>query len=170
MDAIKGHDPSYRAVKDNEELSTALNSKLDDYNENVASMELVLFQQAMEHITRICRIVDQPGGHSLLVGVGGSGKQSLSKLGAYILGQDIFRIVVSTNYTMNDLKTDIQTAFTKAGAQGLPLMFILTDGQIINDRFLMYINDILSTGYVPELFASDELEEILGKVRSEAKS
>jgi len=71
---------------------------------------------------------------------------------------------------MNDLKIDIQTAFTKSGAQGLPLMFILTDGQIINDRFLMYINDILSTGYVPELFASDELEEILNKVRSEAKS
>jgi hypothetical protein len=44
VDSIKGHDPSYRAVKDNEELSTALNSKLDDYNENVASMELVLFQ------------------------------------------------------------------------------------------------------------------------------
>ena len=39
-------------------------------------------------------------------------------------------------------------------------MFILTDGQIINDRFLMYINDILSTGYVPELFALDELEAI----------
>ena len=34
----------------------------------------------------------------------------------------------------------------------------------------MYINDILSTGYVPELFASDELEAINGKVRSEAKS
>lgn len=61
----------------------------------------------MEHITRICRIVDQPGGHSLLVGVGGSGKQSLSKLGAYILTMDIFRIVVSTNYNMGDLKTDI---------------------------------------------------------------
>jgi dynein heavy chain len=49
-------------------------------------------------------------------------------------------------------------------------MFILTDGQIINDRFLMYINDILSTGYVPELFAQDELEAIQGKVRGEAKA
>jgi dynein heavy chain len=86
VDACKGHDPSYRAVKDNEELSDALNGKLEEYNDNVASMELVLFQQAMEHITRICRIVDQPSGHSLLVGVGGSGKQSLSKLSAFILG------------------------------------------------------------------------------------
>ena len=71
---------------------------------------------------------------------------------------------------MNDLKLDIQTAFTKSGAQGLPLMFILTDGQIINDRFLMYINDLLASGYVPELFAKDELDGILGKIRGEAKA
>jgi len=71
---------------------------------------------------------------------------------------------------MGDLKDDIKTAFVKAGAQGNPQLFILTDGQIINDRFLMYINDILSTGYIPELFAADELEEVTGRIRSEAKS
>jgi len=34
----------------------------------------------------------------------------------------------------------------------------------------MYINDILSDGYIPELFAKDELDGLLGKVRGEAKS
>jgi dynein heavy chain len=34
----------------------------------------------------------------------------------------------------------------------------------------MYINDILSTGYIPELFAQDEVEELTGRVRSEAKA
>jgi len=133
-------------------------------------MDLVLFQQAQEHITRICRIIDQPSGHALLVGVGGSGKQSLSKLSAFILHQEVFRIVVSSNYSMGDLKDDIKNAFVKAGAQGNSQLFILTDGQIINDRFLMYINDILSTGYIPELFAADELEEVTGRIRSEAKA
>jgi dynein heavy chain len=116
-------------------------------------MDLVLFNEAMEHITRCCRIVDQPNGHCLLVGVGGSGKQSLSKLSAFILGIEVFRIVVSSSYGMNDLKEDIKTVYMKAGAQGNPQMFILTDTQIISDKFLMYINDILSVGYVAELFA-----------------
>jgi len=44
----------------------------------------------MEHITRIARILFQPNGHALLVGVGGSGKRSLSKLTAFILNQDVF--------------------------------------------------------------------------------
>ena len=61
----------------------------------------------MEHITRIARILYQPNGHALLVGVGGSGKQSLSKLTAFILNQDVFKIVVASNYGLGDLKTDI---------------------------------------------------------------
>lgn len=116
VDQINGHDATYRSVVDFDELKKALEKKLHQYNEEIASMELVLFQQAMEHITRIARIIDQPSGHSLLVGVGGSGKQSLSKLSAFILELDIFRIQPSTNYTMSDLKADIQTVFTKAGA------------------------------------------------------
>lgn len=34
----------------------------------------------------------------------------------------------------------------------------------------MFFNDILSTGYIPELFAKDELDGIIGKIRAEAKS
>ena len=133
-------------------------------------MDLVLFNQAMEHIARICRIVFLPGGNALLVGVGGSGKQSLSKLAAFILTYEIFRIVVATNYTLADLKVDMQTLFTKTGVAGQPTLFLLTDSQIASEYFLVYINDILSAGYIPELFAQDEVDGILGKVRNEAKS
>jgi len=82
----------------------------------------------------------------------------------------VFRIVVTSNYSKMDLKTDIQTAFMKAGVVGQPTLFILTDSQIVKDEFLVYINDILSAGYIPELFAKDELDGIYGKIRSEAKS
>jgi dynein heavy chain len=57
-----------------EHLKGVLEQKLADYNENVSSMNLVLFDQAMEHICRIARIIDMPVGNALLVGVGGSGK------------------------------------------------------------------------------------------------
>ena len=169
VSAAEGHEKSYLPIKDLVQLKNVLEGKLAEYNENVSSMNLVLFDQAMEHICRIARIIDLPVGNALLVGVGGSGKQSLAKLSSFILGYDVIRIIVTTNYNMNDLKTDIQAMYQKAGVQGAQLLFILTDGQITNDKFLVYINDILSSGWIPELFAKDEIDGILGKVRSEAK-
>jgi dynein heavy chain len=47
---------------------------LKEYNDNNAFMGLVLFEDALKHVCRICRIILPPSGHALLVGVGGSGK------------------------------------------------------------------------------------------------
>jgi len=80
------------------------------------------------------------------------------------------RILVSTNYGMNDLKVDLQNMYMKAGVSGSQILFILTDSQITKDMFLVYINDMLSSGWIPELFAKDEMDGIMSKVRAEAKS
>ena len=74
MSMAKGHEPTYAPIEDMDGLRTILEQKMEEYNENVSSMDLVLFNQAMEHITRICRIIYLPAGNGLLVGVGGSGK------------------------------------------------------------------------------------------------
>jgi dynein heavy chain len=72
--SCEGHEASYLPIKGMDHLKGILEAKLEEYNEALSSMNLVLFDQAMEHITRIARIVDLPAGSALLVGVGGSGK------------------------------------------------------------------------------------------------
>lgn len=80
MTVTADDNPVYNAVPGYEQLRKTLNDKLAEYNESNAVMDLVLFQQAMEHICRITRIISQPRGNAMLVGVGGSGKQSLARL------------------------------------------------------------------------------------------
>lgn len=170
VSACQGHEKAYLGLEEIDVLKKVLEDKLFEYNDTNAAMDLVLFQQAMEHICRIARIVDQPSGNALLIGVGGSGKQSLSKLAAFILGYDVYRIMVSTNYSINDLKEDIRTMYTKTGVTGIQMLFVLTDSQITNEKFLVLINDMLSSGWVPDLFPKDEFDGLLGKIRTEAKS
>ena len=31
------------------------------------------------------------------------------------------------------------------------MVLLMTDNQIVNEGFLVYINDLLSTGYIPDL-------------------
>lgn len=47
---------------------------------------------------------------------------------------------------------------------------MFTEGQITNERFLVYINDLLASGEIAELYTSDEKEEIINNVRPKVKS
>jgi len=100
------NEPTLMPVNNMDELRNVLEDKLESYNNERETMNLVLFNQAMQHVARIARIIDQPKGHALLVGVGGSGKQSLSKLASYILSYEVFRIVVTSSYGPAELKLD----------------------------------------------------------------
>lgn len=166
-----GNEREYLLVKDMPSLKKVVEDKLNEHNETLAAMNLVLFDDALNHVCRICRITDNPCGNALLVGVGGSGKQSLARLSSFINGQDVLRILVNQSYGMEALKLDLQEFYKKAAVKpASPHAFLMTDGQIADERFLVYINDMLSSGNIPDLFAREEYDAIFGAVRNAAKA
>ncbi len=56
-------------------MKSILQEFLEDYNISATrKMNLVFFEDAIEHIVRISRVMRQPRGNMMLIGVGGSGK------------------------------------------------------------------------------------------------
>ena len=131
--------------------------------------ELVFFKDALHHLSRLCRVVRQPRGNALLVGVGGSGRQSLAALAAFICGMKRFQITITRSYGMNEFHEDLRRAMLDAGCENQPAVFLLADSQIFNEQILEDINNILNTGEVPNLLQSEDIDRILKDCRKFAK-
>ncbi|CAL1673550.1 unnamed protein product [Lasius platythorax] len=124
--------PSYDAV------ITKVQQNMEQFNEYIRGMrlDLVFFHDALVHLIRISRILGVPRGNALLVGIGGSGKQT-------------------------SLMDDLRKLYRTAGISSKGLTFIFTDNEIKDEAFLEYINNVLSVGEVANLFPKDELDDIL---------
>ncbi|NWT02283.1 DYH9 protein, partial [Mionectes macconnelli] len=162
-------EPGYRPIPTWEELNQILVEALDNYNEVNAAMNLVLFEDAMCHVCRINRILESPQGNALLVGVGGSGKQSLTRLAAFLSSLEVFQITLRKGYGILDLKADLANLYLKAGVKNTGTVFLLTDGQVVDEQFLVLVNDFLASGEIPDLFPDEEVENIISSVRNEVQ-
>eukprot|EP00961_Rhodomonas_salina_P210442 2841340-Rhodomonas_salina.1 len=159
----------YCGIDDEEKLAAILQDRLKEYNEVNAVMDLVLFTMAIEHVCRITRVIDKPRGNALLVGVGGSGKQSLSKLSAFICGYEIFQITVTATYGMNDFRDNLIYLYTRAASKTIGTCFVLNDGQIVNERMMVFLNDMLASGNIPDIFTKEVKDEFSNSIRNDVK-
>ncbi|CAB3241075.1 unnamed protein product [Arctia plantaginis] len=162
-------EPKYMPILSWEQLSKLLSEAMSSYNDLIAAMNLVLFEDAMMHICRISRILESPRGSALLIGVGGSGKQSLSRLASFIASLEVTQIQLKKGYGISDLKNELSQLYIKTGLKNVGIMFLMTDAQVANEQFLVLINDLLASGEVADLFPDDEIENILAGVRNEVK-
>ena len=106
----KPYQDVYCEVNDRELLKKVCDNMLDDFNSMNPNkkMNLVLFMSAMEHVVKINRVITTDFGHALLMGVGGSGRKSLSTLAVFIANYDTFEIEITKAYDFNAWRDDMR--------------------------------------------------------------
>jgi dynein heavy chain len=164
---IPGADPRvYQRVRDMAQLQRVVEEALEDYNSVTnAPMKLVMFLDAIEHVSRVCRVIRLPLGNALLLGVGGSGRQSLTRLAAALEEFELFQIEVAKGYGKNEWRDDLRKVLMMAGMEGQNVVFLFTDTQIVQENFLEDINNILNSGEVPNLWKTEDTEAIGAALR-----
>ena len=90
-------------------------------------MQLVMFNEVLDHALRIDRVFRQLQGHMLLIGVSGAGKTTLSRFVAWMNGLKVFQIKVHSHYTMADFDEDLRTVLRQAGCRGEKMAFIMDE-------------------------------------------
>lgn len=158
----------YQDMESYKRIRSIFDEALETYNLDNKPMTLVLFEMALEHLSRILRIIKNPLGHALLIGVGGSGKQSLSRLAAFTAGYDLFEIFLTRGYGENEFRENLKDLYRKLGKN--PVVFLFTDAHAVEEGFLEFINNMLTTGMVPALFEQDERDGLSSSVRDAVKA
>ncbi|KAM3174254.1 hypothetical protein ACTXT7_010920 [Hymenolepis weldensis] len=156
----------YIEMVDHSQVLQVCESNLEDYNQlNSVRTDLVLFMDAIIHLCRISRIIRQPRGNALLLGLGGSGRQSLSRLAAHIAEFECFQIELTKTYGIHDWQEDLRRVMMMAGIEDKQVMLLFSDTQIKHESFLEDLNNILNAGDVPNIYAFEDLENIYNAMK-----
>ncbi|CAJ1398655.1 unnamed protein product [Effrenium voratum] len=156
----------YEEVRDVQAMKECIEEYLEEYNSvSTLQMPLVMFLDACEHCARICRVLSHPSGNVLLLGVGGSGRQSLTRLSTYMNDCECFQIEVAKGYGMTEFRDDVKKCLMKCGVEDKVQVFLFCDTQIVKEDFVEAINNVLNSGDVPNLYANEDMESISGACR-----
>ncbi|KAJ8310645.1 hypothetical protein KUTeg_012510 [Tegillarca granosa] len=128
-----------------------------------------VYEDIQDIVSKIVRVIRQPRGNMLLIGIGGSGRQSLTRLSAYICEFSTFQIEVTKQYRKQEFRDDLKRLYWQAGVDNKTTVFIFNDVQVVEESFLEDINNILSSGEVPNLYKPDEFEEVRNALSETAK-
>ena len=134
---------------------------LHEHNqESSKPLDIVLFKEAVSHITSLTRILTMKRGHSMLVGVKSSGRKSLSRLALHMAGMEVFEVQITRTYGFNEWRDDMKSLMKQCGTTDTQTGFMITDSQIIGSFQLEDISNILINGEIPNLFERDEIDQI----------
>ena len=137
-------------------LREFVKARLKVFYEEELNVALVVFNQVLDHVLRIDRVLRQPLGHVLLIGASGAGKTVMSRFVAWHNGYSVFQIKAHRGYGQLDFEADLRKVMKRAGCKGETICFIFDESNVLSSGFLELMNALLASGEVPGLFDGEE--------------
>ena len=143
------------------ELLDFTRGRMKAFCEEELNEPIVLFDSALEHILRIDRVLRQPQGHMLLIGLSGSGKSTLVKFVAWMNGISLFQPKMHKNYHIANFDDDLRIALKRASCKNEKICLLIDESNVEEASFLERINTLLANSEIPGLFEGDEYTSLM---------
>ena len=127
-------------------------------------INVVLFDQMVEFLLKVLRIIKQPFSHCIMIGIEGCGKEALCKLAVCLANFQYHQIKFDANYTQEDWNQDMKHLLNTSGIDLKEIVFHLKHNQIIKESFLDDLNCLVNNGEIQNLFSKDDYESIIQQV------
>ncbi|KAM4743047.1 cytoplasmic dynein 2 heavy chain 1 isoform 3-T4 [Anableps anableps] len=138
------------------------------YSRDNKELELLLFWEVCDFVSRVDRVLSRPGGSLLLAGRSGVGRHTATCLVSHMHGYTLFTPKISRGYALKNFSNDLKTVMQMAGLEGQQVVLLLEDYQFVHPAFLEMVNSLLSSGEVPGLYTPEELEPLLSLLKDAA--
>eukprot|EP00073_Rattus_norvegicus_P049160 XP_017451443.1 PREDICTED: cytoplasmic dynein 2 heavy chain 1-like isoform X1 [Rattus norvegicus] len=150
------------------DLKDVIKKGLIHYGRDNQNLDILLFQEVLEYMSRIDRVLSFPGGSLLLAGRSGVGRRTVTSLVSHMHGAVLFSPKISRGYEPKQFRTDLKHVLHLAGIEAQQVVLLLEDYQFVHPTFLEMINSLLSSGEVPGLYTLEELEPLLLPLKDQA--
>jgi hypothetical protein len=155
----------YRERQDPEALLDLLSSRANDYDKDARGhskrpMRLVVFHYAVEHLCRIMRVLNLDSGHMILVGLGGSGRQSLTRLATFCAGHRLMHAHDAHEYDWDRWRHELWQVLVAASSE--PVVFLLTQTHLRFDGMLSDLAAVVRGGDLNSLAPEDVRQKNAG--------
>ncbi|KAM4627347.1 cytoplasmic dynein 2 heavy chain 1 [Polymixia lowei] len=131
------------------------------YGRDNRELDLLLFWEVCDFVSRVDRVLSRPGGSLLLAGRSGVGRRTATCLVSHMHGYTLYTPKISRGYSLKHFNNDLKAVMQLAGLEGQQVVLLLEDYQFVHPAFLEMVNSLLSSGEVPGLYSPEELEPLL---------
>ncbi|XP_068526326.1 cytoplasmic dynein 2 heavy chain 1 isoform X3 [Anas acuta] len=150
------------------DLKDTIKKGVIHYGRDKKEIEVLLFQEVLNYMSRVDRVLSFPGGSLLLAGRSGVGRRTVTSLVSHMHGAVLITPKISRGYELKHFKNDLKYVMELAGIEAQQVVLLLEDYQFVHSTFLEMINSLLSSGEVPGLYKIEELEPLLSPLKDQA--
>lgn len=154
---------------DEAQLRNFVKHRLRVFSEEELDVDLILFEDLLDHSLRIDRVLRQHQGHLILVGPSTSGKTTLTKFVAWMNGLHVEQLRVHTGFTITHFEIVLRNILMKC-AKGEKVCFLVDESSILETSFIERMNSLLANSEVPGLFEGEDLAAVYKLCASESSA